>query len=179
MNAAIQEEPIEGFDRHAALGNVVRFVPPGREETHLAGGEWAASLDLVDQAAALIRACESRASEAEARAKEVAFRAIEELRTAHFRVEEAQTRAREIEQQTAEELRQAQGRIASAEAWAEGAEERAREAEGRAHAAEARAREAEEWLHRLTDALRQKLLSAAPAPAAENPLRALKLMSAG
>jgi hypothetical protein len=150
----------------AALGsNVVRFVPPPppREEPQT-GSEWAASLDLIDQVAASFKDSESRASQAEERAEKVAVKAIEGLRTAQLRFEAAETRARQLEESTAEELRLAQQRVGEAEAWAQNADERARDAESRAaaaeeraEAAEIRARDAEEWLRRMTEALRQKL----------------------
>lgn len=164
-----QQQSVDMAELAAALGsNVVRFVPPQRDEPQLADSEWAESLDLIDQAAAFFKASEHRASQAEERAEKVAVKAIEGLRSAQLRVEQAEAHAQEIEERTAEDVRLARAGLAEAEAWAMQAEERAREAESRMEAAEARAREAEEWLHRLTDALRQKLSFNAPAHAAED-----------
>ena len=165
-----QNRSIDISDLPAALGsNVVRFAPPSRDEAQAANSEWAASLELIDEAAALFRATEDRAAQAEERAERVAFKAMEGLRSAQVRVDKAEAHARAVEEHTAEEIRLARGRIAEAEAWAQEAEARAREAESRAAAAEARARDAEAWLQRFTEALRQKLSFGAPQPA-EHPL---------
>lgn len=171
------QDPFADIAALAALGsNVVRFVPPHRDEPSSQGSEWAAGLDLIDQAAAFISASEQRVSMAEARAEKVAAKAIEGVRSAQQRVEQAEAHTRQIEQHAAEEIRRACERMAEVEAWAQGAEERARDAEHRAQAAESRAHYAEEWLSRLTDALRQKLsFGAAPAQTAEDALRALRL----
>jgi hypothetical protein len=183
-----QRPTVNIADLAAALGpNVVRFTPPPvRDEAIGPHSEWAASLDLIDQAAAHFKASEQRATQAEERAEKVAFKAIEGLRSAQLRVEHAEAQARAVEEQAAEDLRQAQARAEEAEAWARQAEERAQDAEERARTAEsrmeeiesrlaateARAREAEEWLQRLGGALRQKLSFAAPAEAADDhPLR--------
>jgi hypothetical protein len=171
-----QKRSIDISDLAAALGsNVVRFAPPpARDEPQPANPEWVASLGLIDEAAALFRATESRAYHAEDRAEKVATKAMEGLKSAQMRVEQAEARAASVEQQTAEELRLARTQVAEAEAWArdaEGrardAEDRAREAESRAEAAEARARTAEEWLQRLTEQLKQKLSFAAQNAAAD------------
>ena len=167
-----QQQIVDMAELAAALGsNVVRFVPPQRDEPQAPTSEWAASLDLIDQAAAFFKASEHRATQAEERAEKVAFKAMEGLRSAQSRVDEAEARARGAEEQAAEDIRLARGRIAEAEAWAREAEERAREAESRAEAAEARARDAEEWRQRLTEALRQKLSFGAPQAAEKSLLR--------
>lgn len=166
-----QQQSVDMAELAAALGsNVVRFVPPQRDEPQLAGSEWAESLDLIEQAATFVKASEHRATQAEERAEKVAVKAIEGLRSAQMRVEEAEAQTRIVEEQAAEEIRAARAGLAEAEAWAQQAEERAQEAESRVEAAEARARDAEEWLQRLTDALREKLSFAAPAQAAEEAL---------
>ena len=73
-----QQRSVNIADLAAALGpNVVRFVPPTRdEEPQAAGSEWAASLDLIDEAAALLQATEHRAAQAEERAEKVASKAM-------------------------------------------------------------------------------------------------------
>jgi hypothetical protein len=159
-----QKHSVNMAELAAALGtNVVRFVPPSRDEPEVAPSEWAASLDLIDQAASFFKATEQRASQAEERSEKVAVKAIEGLRAAQQRVEHAEAQVRRIEEEAAEEVRAA---------WAQEAEERARTAESRVEAAEARAREAEEWLQRLTGALRQKLaFGGAPAEAEHALLR--------
>ena len=156
--------PVDIAALAAALGsNVVPFVPSQRDEHQSANPEWAAGLELIDQAADLMRSTEQRAAQAEDRAEKVAVKAMEGLRAAQQRFEHAEGHARQIEQNAADEVRLAQQRVAEAEAWAMDAEERARAAEARVEAAEARAQEAEEWLQRFTEALREKLtFSAAP-----------------
>ena len=164
-----QQRSIDLAELEAALGtNVVRFVPPPRDEPQAVNSEWAASLDLLDEAAAFVKASEHRAVQAEERAEKVAFKAMEGLRSAQLRVEHAEAHAREIEQQTGEELRQAHGRIAELEAWAEEAEHRMRDAESRAETAESRAKDAEQWLRRLTDAIRHKFSVGAQPQATED-----------
>jgi hypothetical protein len=135
----------------------VPFVPPQRDEAQPANPEWAEGLDLIDQAAALMRTTEQRAVLAEERAEKVAFTAMEGLRTAQQRFEQAEAHTLEVQRRAAEEIKLAQGRAAEAEAWAQSAEERARAAESRMEAAEARAKNAEEWLRCLTESLKQKL----------------------
>jgi hypothetical protein len=178
-----QKRSVDISDLAAALGsNVVRFSPPPvRDEAQPPNPEWVASLDLIEEAAALFRATENRAYQAEDRADKVATKAMEGLKTAQVRVAEAEARVAEAEQQAADQIRLARAQAAEAETWArdaEGrareaedrsrdAEERAREAESRAEAAEARARTAEEWLARLTEQLRQKLSFAAQNAAAD------------
>jgi hypothetical protein len=127
-----QKRSIDISDLAAALGsNVVRFAPPSRDEAQAANSEWAASLELIDEAAALFKATEDRAAQAEERAERVAFKAMEGLRSAQARVDKAEAHARAVEEHTAEEIRLARGRIAETEAWAQEAEARAREAESR------------------------------------------------
>jgi hypothetical protein len=153
-----KEQSADIFDLAAALGpNVVRFVPPSRDDPQSAGSEWAESLHLIDQAADFLKSSEERVYHAEARAEKIAEKAMEGLKTAHARVLKAEAQSREAEQRASEEVQSAIQRAAQAEAWAHAAEERAREAESRAAVAEARAKNAEEWLRRLTESLKQKL----------------------
>jgi hypothetical protein len=112
-----QEQPADIFDLAAALGpNVVRFIPPTREEPQSAGSEWAESLEIIDQAAGFLRSSEERVLHAEARAENIAAKAMEGLKTAHTRVLKAEMQAREAEQRAAA----AEQRAVAAEQRAEG-----------------------------------------------------------
>jgi hypothetical protein len=80
--------------------------------------DWSAALDLVRQAAEIIRAADQRAEEREALTREVVQRATQQLEAAEARIQAAEARAR------------------AAEARAQAAEVRAREADewlGRIH----------------------------------------------
>ncbi len=97
-----QEQSADIFDLAAALGpNVVRFIPPSREEPQSAGSEWAESLEIIDQAADFLKSSEERVLHAEARAENIAAKAMEGLKTAHTRVLKAEMQSREAEQRAA------------------------------------------------------------------------------
>jgi hypothetical protein len=149
-------------------GVVVDLIPVAKARADETGSADAGALDLIDQAADLLRASEQRAAQAQEKAEKVSARAIGAVRAAHVRIEQMQAQARLIEQHAAEQARLAEERAASAEAlaqerisqaqaWAEEAEARARAAEGQLRDAQNRAGEAEERLSHLTDALRRKL----------------------
>ena len=129
------------------------------------------AVDLVHQAAEVVRGAQDRAAKIEARAEDLVKRAIEKLQIAENRI-----RSAEVEQQAAETglneagarihmaekaLQRAQARIATAEAQLSAAEVRAR-------TAEARAAEAEKALRRIEHAIRTQILEAVPTAAGKS-----------
>jgi len=129
----------------------------------------AAALDVVYQAAELIRDVDNYAAERHARAETLARQAIEKLKIAHDCVQSAESRRlaaetgiREFSDRLENELsvrlqevekvvEQTASRIAAAEAQLFAAEQRAR-------IAEARATEAENALRRIEEAIRTRIL---------------------
>ena len=124
-----------------------------------------AALEVVHQAAELIRIIEACASEAETRARVTALQAIEDMKLAKARVisveerrdsalaalEEANSRAQEIE----EALRPVESQLADDEA-------RLSQAELSANSAEARASESEKTIACIEAAIRIHLLEQRP-----------------
>jgi hypothetical protein len=119
------------------------------------------ALDLVHQAANVVRAAEDHAAEIETRTRALADRAMEELKLAEQRIQsaesdraglktlllEAQDRALAAE----DALRQSEARIAVIES-------QLADAELRAHATEMRAHDAENALRQVEDAIRTEIL---------------------
>src|SRR4051812_46214413 len=131
-----------------ALGpNVVRFMPPARDESGLPAFVLTEALGIVDQAAETLSTTRRRATEAEELAQRVSDMAIRELKSAKLRLDLAEA----SKSQTADELRLAKEEAARCKAQARDAEERAKKAESRTQAAEARAKRSEEGLERLTE----------------------------
>ena len=133
----------------------------------------AAALDVVYQAAELIRDVDNYATERHARAETLARQAIEKLKIAHDCVQSAESRrlAAEAEikefsdrlenelsvrlQEVEKVVEQTASRIAAAEAQLIAAEQRAR-------IAEARATEAENALRRIEEAIRIQIIEKMP-----------------
>ena len=133
----------------------------------------AAALDVVYQAAELIRDVDNYAAERHARAETLARQAIEKLKIAHDCVQSAESRRlaaetgiREFSERLENELsvrlqevekvvEQTASRIAAAEAQLSAAEQRAR-------IAEARAAEAENALRRIEEAIRIQIVEKMP-----------------
>jgi hypothetical protein len=140
----------------------LRGEPQLRGEPASIGTRAAAAIDLVDQAAQVVRCIEDDAAEITARANDLARRAAGQLNSA-----ESQIRALELKQRAAEaNLKAAHDRADEAEHKARAAEaqiatleDRVFAAEQRATNAEARAIEAEKVLIRVEDAIRSQLLS--------------------
>jgi hypothetical protein len=119
------------------------------------------ALDLVCQAAELIRGIEDRASAIEARARDLVEQAVEKLQLAENRIQLLETERRAAEacisdagvkiRETEQALQQAELRIASAEA-------QLCQTELRAKAAETQADDAKKALLRIEDAIRTQLL---------------------
>ena len=133
----------------------------------------AAALDIVYQAAELIRDVDNYAAERHARAETLARQAIEKLKIAHDCVQSAESRrlAAEAEiqefsdrvgkelsvklQKVEEAMEQTASRIAATEAQLSAAEQRAR-------TAEIRANDAENALKRIEEAIRSRILAKMP-----------------
>ena len=133
----------------------------------------AAALDVVYQAAELIRDVDNYAAERHARAESLARQAIEKLKIAHDCVQSAESRRRSAEaeikefsdrvekelsvrlQEVEEAMTQTTSRITFAEAQLSAAEQRARSAEMRAN-------EAENALKRIEEAIRSRIIAKMP-----------------
>jgi chromosome segregation ATPase len=121
----------------------------------------AAALDLIYQAAEIIRGIEDRAIAIEARARTLIEDAVKKLQLADIRIQSLETERRAAEarmnedsvriQEAEKALKRAESRIAAAEAQLS-------EAELCARTAETRASEAEKALIRIEDAIRTQLL---------------------
>ena len=120
-----------------------------------------AALDLVSQAAEVIRGIQDRAIDSENRAKALAESAIEKLQVAEARIQSAEAaRSAALEslsklrvrlQDAERELTRTQSRIATAEIQLANAEQRV-------SAAEARAINAEKAVNHVEDAIRTQLI---------------------
>jgi chromosome segregation ATPase len=119
------------------------------------------ALDLVSQAAAVIRGIQDRAAETEARAKALAESALEKLQLAEARIHSAEAARRQAQEtlsklgarlhEAERELARTQSRIANAEAQLAKAEQHMR-------AAETRAINAEKAVSQIEDAIRTQLV---------------------
>jgi hypothetical protein len=125
------------------------------------GYDTSAALDLVSEAAGVIRGISDRAADSEARAKALAESALERLQLAEARVCSAEA-ARDLAEaslsklnarleEAKRELTRAQSRIATVEA-------QLAKAEQRMSAAEMRAVHAEEAVHQIEEAIRTQLV---------------------
>jgi chromosome segregation ATPase len=123
------------------VNNVLRAVMASKDESYdhrpargdLSQRDWAAALEMIDQTYGMLEKGDDRIREAEARARALAQRAIDELKA-------GEERANNLE-----------GQVRAMEA-------RAYEFETRAKEAEQRAIEAEEWLARMHETLERKFL---------------------
>lgn len=119
------------------------------------------ALDLVYQAAEMVRSIENRANEFESRARGLAEEATEKLKLAerHIHDLEAQQRAAETcIQQAHIKLQEAGEALKRERARVQAAENRLPQLEMRARSAEARAQECEHALARIEDAIRSQIL---------------------
>ncbi len=122
------------------------------------------ALDLVQQAAELIRDIEDRVTETEVYARNLSASALEKLQLSESRAQSAEIARRAAEadmnnamarvQELEDSLAQAESRTSTAEAQLSAAEQRA-------DAAETRASETERALVRVEDAIRSQLLGVA------------------
>jgi hypothetical protein len=132
-------------DRLHALRALGASGPPGtssKEHEELSPQAWQDALDLIRQAAEIVRASEARATEVEAELNRLAAERRDELDAARGRVLAAEARAADAE-----------NRRKAAEIRAVAIESRQRAAEARAETAERRMREAEAWLKGLHGAI--------------------------
>jgi hypothetical protein len=156
---------LSGSNRIATSDRVFNFSNVPSATTNKDVG---AALDLVDQAAEMVRSIENRANEFESRARSLAEEATAKLRLAeeHIQHLEAQQRASEAcIQQANLDLQEAGEALKRERARVQAAENRLAQLEMRARSAEARAQECENALSRIEDAIRTQILrqgSAAP-----------------
>lgn len=124
-----------------------------------------ATLDLVYQAAEVLRDLEARANEFENHARDLAEKAYAKLKAAEARIQELEVQQRTAESclnsardklhEAAEALRRERARVAAAE-------NRLPELEMRARSAEARAEECERTMASIEDAIRIEILKQRP-----------------
>jgi chromosome segregation ATPase len=120
-----------------------------------------AALDLVSQAASVIRGIEERAAETEARARGLAEAALEKLEAAEIRISDAE-RARVHAEDTlvrlSARLQEAERQLARTQALLVAAENRFADAEHRLRAAEARATQSDKAVVQIEDAIRAQIV---------------------
>jgi hypothetical protein len=156
----LREHMRDHIANHSALDsaeNVLSF----RHPPNSANNPGAAALDVVYQAADLIRDVDNYAAERQARAETLAKQAIEKLKIAHDCVRSAESRTLAAEakikefsvrlQEIEEGMERAASRMAATEAQLSAAEQRARNAEIRAD-------EAEKALKRIEETIRARIL---------------------
>jgi chromosome segregation ATPase len=152
MRSHLDEVPPAVDDKVLSFRHATASVPQRQD---------ADAVDLVYQAADVVRSVQDRAAQIEARAEDLVKRAIDKLQIAEERI-----RALELgEQQTRRELAEACSRADAAEKAAARAQARAAALETqsaaaaeRARTAEARAGEAEKALRRIEHAIRTQIL---------------------
>lgn len=136
-------------------------VPPA-VTTNRDGG---VALDLVYQAAEMVRSIETRANEFESRARGLAEEATGKLKLAEKHIhdlEARQTAAETCIQQAHLKLQEAGEALKRERARVQAAENRLPQLEMRARSAEARAQECEIALSRIEDAIRTQILRQGP-----------------
>jgi chromosome segregation ATPase len=119
------------------------------------------ALDLVYQAAEMIRSIENRANEFESRARGLAEEATEKLKRAERHIQDLEVQQRAAEtciQQAHLKLQEAGEALKRERARVQTAENRLPQLEMRARSAEARAQECENALARIEDAIRTQIL---------------------
>jgi chromosome segregation ATPase len=137
--------------------NVVHFpadTAPPRNGT-------SAALDLVSQAASVIRGIEDRAAETEARARSLAEAALEKLEAAEIRIsdaERARIHAEDALVRLSARLQEAERQLARTQALLVAAENRSNDADHQLRAAEARANSSEKAVGQIEDAIRAQIV---------------------
>jgi chromosome segregation ATPase len=149
-----QRDPIDAISRFSSVDSA-SAAPDGR-----------LALDLVYQAATVVRSLEDRANEFGIHAREMAEKAVEKLKLADKRIQELENQQREVEaclneariklQKAGEALQTERARVLATES-------KLPELEQRARSAEARANECEKTLARIEDAIRTEILRQGPA----------------
>jgi chromosome segregation ATPase len=137
--------------------NVVHFpadaAPPRNDPS--------TALDLVSQAASVIRGIEERAAESEARARSLAQAAVEKLERAEIRISDAETariHAEDTLVRLSARLQEAERELARTQSRLVAAENRLAEAEHQLRAAEARASHADNAVGQIEDAIRAQIM---------------------
>jgi chromosome segregation ATPase len=137
--------------------NVVHFpadtAPPRNDPS--------TALDLVSQAASVIRGIEERAAESEARARTLAESALEKLEQAEIRISDAETariHAEDTLVRLSARLQEAERELARTQARLVAAENRLADAEYQLRAAEARATQADNAVNQIEDAIRAQIV---------------------
>jgi chromosome segregation ATPase len=137
--------------------NVVHFpadtAPPRNDPS--------TALDLVSQAASVIRGIEERAAESEARARALAQAAVEKLERAEIRISDAETariHAEDTLVRLSARLQEAERELARTQARLVAAENRLANAEHQLHAAESRASQADNAVNQIEDAIRAQIM---------------------
>ena len=148
---------IANYSAVGSADNIVNLRRPPNSET----GPGATVLNLIYQAADLVRDIDDHAAERHARAETLAKQAIENVEIAEARVRSAESGRLEAEAETKEfsdrlrevekVMEQTASRIAATEGQLSAAEQRARTAEMRAD-------EAEDALKRVEEAIRTQIL---------------------
>ncbi len=141
-----------------ARQNVASF--PRNADTVLRSGA-SSALDLVSEAAGVVRGIRERAAESEARATALAESALEKLQVAVSRIESAEA-ARDAAQETISELsaklQGAEQELTRTQSRIVATERRLADAERRIQAAEMRAVNAEKAVGQIEDAIRTQLV---------------------
>jgi hypothetical protein len=120
------------------------------------------ALNLVYQAAEVVRGIEDRAKETEARAQTLCRSAMERLKLAELRAEAAERVQREVLVEAECKLQDASRALAQAQSLIEATEDRLTAAECRAQVAEVDAHDARRALALVEEAIRRRLLCANP-----------------
>ena len=152
---------IANYSAVGSAENILSLRRPPNSET----SPGAAVLNLIYQAADLIRDVDDCAAERQARAETLAKQAIEELKIAHARVRSAESERRAAEaeikelsvrvQEVEKAMERATSHVAAAETQLSAAEQRTRTSEMRAN-------EAENALRRIEEAIRTRILGKIP-----------------
>jgi chromosome segregation ATPase len=154
---------LSGSSRIETSDRILNFPNVSSATTSKDGG---AALDLVYQAAEMVRSIENRANEFENRARGLAEEATAKLKLAeeHIQQLEAQQRAAQTcIKQAHLQLQEAGEALKRERARVQAAENRLPQLEMRARSAEARAQECENALNRIEDAIRTQILRQGPA----------------
>ena len=139
--------------------NVLSFALPSPESGRTA-------LNLVYQAAKVFSSMEDHARETEARAQSLCRSAAERLKLAEERAETVERERREMIDEVDFMLQDASRALSQAQSRCAAAEHRLTAMEFRAQAAEAEAHKVRETLALVEEAIRKRLLCAAPEAAA-------------
>ena len=102
--AVARPRPEAGAGITADLDKVLRLATPsrdgrpdGRRDQGPVQRDWSAAIDLVRQAAAMVRESQTHVERVDAQARDLAHRAREEVKAAEMRAQSAEARAKEAE----------------------------------------------------------------------------------